>query len=520
MFILAGLNDLSNLVANSSYIFKAAVTFAAPQYVSGCTSPGCLGDIGLIQLNRPVPATDASYTPRRPALPISLVNPEQMQKLIPSNGYASGVVTGWGDSNNDIFGGIFGSEPLGKLRQLDVQVYRGSVCKGAAADRLCDSRPPLASGKGTCFGDSGGPVVIPVDPANPNSTMVLAGVVSTVPGKFLWIGKCGSAGSIDTFVDVSKYSDWIRSIVERDFFIDDVPAPGTLSIAEKAPPVSGAVKRLVSYAVPAQRFPPGTLGILNDFAQTMLFVVPTYSSNTKPGQLEELPLAKLKEVSLTAAEAGGNLSSPLVGQDQTIYVWSVSSQGDAELYRRVKKIWEPIEAASFSGGALNAFPQVFGQSMQPITGDIYVASPAQPNQQNKIYKWSPGDPDQFTQMFSSPANIAVGYPTFDPAGNLYVLMDRSDGIHVGRYPLEFAQKDIDGKSDVYGPLDDLGVIPGASVPVFGGLSLGYNSLANLLLVTLPGPKIVSFDPVTKATATLITSANSQEFFSSPMVGTK
>ena len=69
---------------------------------------------------------------------------------------------------------------------------------------LCASAPNFSGGKGTCKGDSGGPLAC----QNQDGSWFLAGIVSfgTAEG-------CALEGWPSVYVDVSKYIDWIYNIV-------------------------------------------------------------------------------------------------------------------------------------------------------------------------------------------------------------------------------------------------------------------------------------------------------------------
>jgi len=73
-----------------------------------------------------------------------------------------------------------------------------SLCAGAADISI--------GGKDSCGGDSGGPLVC----LGSDGAWVQAGVVSFGPAT------CGNKNSYGVYVDVSKYLDWINSIVGGD----------------------------------------------------------------------------------------------------------------------------------------------------------------------------------------------------------------------------------------------------------------------------------------------------------------
>ena len=73
-----------------------------------------------------------------------------------------------------------------------------SLCAGAANIRI--------GGKDSCIGDSGGPL----ECERPDGAWVQVGVVSYGPQY------CGDRNSYGVYEDVSKYLDWINSIVGGD----------------------------------------------------------------------------------------------------------------------------------------------------------------------------------------------------------------------------------------------------------------------------------------------------------------
>ncbi|TMW46141.1 hypothetical protein DOY81_008778 [Sarcophaga bullata] len=102
------------------------------------------------------------------------------------------IVSGWGRTNTDYYGSKY-------LQWARLQVITNNVCAAAFGSQIisatiCVSTP---GGVSTCFGDSGGPMVL-------ENSKVLIGVAS-----FIYSTNCRS-GYPSGFTRITSYLDWIK----------------------------------------------------------------------------------------------------------------------------------------------------------------------------------------------------------------------------------------------------------------------------------------------------------------------
>ncbi|XP_071402050.1 serine protease 27-like [Centroberyx affinis] len=162
-------------------------------------------DMALLQLSSPVDFTD--YI--RPA-------------CLAANGssFDAGTtswVTGWGEINCRV--------PLPspqRLQQVDVPIVSNSQCNssyGVITDNMiCAGRPQ--GGKGSCYGDSGGPMVSKQD-----SRWIQSGVVSSSTD-------CALPDTPGVYTRVSQYQTWIESHIttnEPGFVFVTLSGSGSIS---------------------------------------------------------------------------------------------------------------------------------------------------------------------------------------------------------------------------------------------------------------------------------------------------
>ncbi len=137
-------------------------------------------------------------------------------------GNANAVVTGWGTINTD-------NDRPHHLQQLNVPVISHAQCKDAYDSGLLDGLFGIdieedsmlcagfsEEGKDSCYGDSGGPLMI-LDPDNPG------------PGEYKQIGVvsfgkgCGVKDAYGVYTRLSHYAGWIQSIIDETLPLTDIP---------------------------------------------------------------------------------------------------------------------------------------------------------------------------------------------------------------------------------------------------------------------------------------------------------
>jgi len=110
------------------------------------------------------------------------------------------TVVGWGDVNK------YGITP-DELNELEMKIDSDEHCKDVyesyfdVENSFCAGYRGPSSGKGVCFGDSGGPLF-----TQRNKSLVLTGVVSR--GR-----SCD--GYVDIYTDVFSLRDWINSMIDN-----------------------------------------------------------------------------------------------------------------------------------------------------------------------------------------------------------------------------------------------------------------------------------------------------------------
>jgi secreted trypsin-like serine protease len=187
-----------------------------PGYIAGEKA-----DLALVKLKEPIPNATA----------ISFADAAQEQALMPAG--ATVTVTGWGaiwdfqafQNAVDVMAGrrtvserkLLSSEELEaprKLHEVDIEVIDPKECKAVyeslqvpdfvIGDReICATGP--TGGKDSCFGDSGGPLIVADKNSAKGYTQV--GIVS-------WGPQCGNPLFPGVYTRVSSFSDWIAKNVK------------------------------------------------------------------------------------------------------------------------------------------------------------------------------------------------------------------------------------------------------------------------------------------------------------------
>jgi hypothetical protein len=153
-------------------------------------------DIALIKLSSPVIIGDGTNPPDTKTAVIPLV-PAAIGSLAGTNAWA----TGWGRTST---GGSTSSE----LREVQLPIISNSVCNARyggtiTGNMLCAGYD--AGGKSTCFGDSGGPLIV----WNATSLQYeLAGITSFVPA----FG-CAVSYYPPGFTRVSQFGSWVNNYI-------------------------------------------------------------------------------------------------------------------------------------------------------------------------------------------------------------------------------------------------------------------------------------------------------------------
>ncbi len=147
-------------------------------------------DVAVIGLSRPLwtgptPPLDGHSTIAPIAVSAALA--DAYATPTPSGPQILATVSGWGDTRAEAPGsqGLDGSYPS-DLRAVQIPLVPASTCGAAYADpfssqpitsrMLCAGAPE--GGRDSCFGDSGGPLLVGGPPGGPPSDYVLAGLVS------------------------------------------------------------------------------------------------------------------------------------------------------------------------------------------------------------------------------------------------------------------------------------------------------------------------------------------------------
>jgi secreted trypsin-like serine protease len=186
-----------------------------PAYIKGEKA-----DLALIKLKQPIPNAAA----------IGFADAAQEQTLMPPG--AKVTVTGWGaiwdfqafQNAVDVMAGrstvserkLLNSEELEaprKLHEVDIEVIDPKECRAVYESlqvpeftigdtEICATGP--TGGKDSCFGDSGGPLIVPADN---KQGYVQVGIVS-------WGPQCGNPLFPGVYTRVSSFSKWIDQNVK------------------------------------------------------------------------------------------------------------------------------------------------------------------------------------------------------------------------------------------------------------------------------------------------------------------
>jgi secreted trypsin-like serine protease len=161
-------------------------------------------DIGLIRLKEPVAFN-------------TIFIPEQNDVALLEPGYSSRTI-GWGLLDTmDTYASI--------LQEVDIEIIQFDICNSVSSydgeltsNMVCVGF--MVGGKDACGGDSGGPLFIDVD-----GQWFQNGLVS-------WGYDCGAANYPGIYTKVSKYANWIESIIGKDI---TQPVPPSFDGWEIAP---------------------------------------------------------------------------------------------------------------------------------------------------------------------------------------------------------------------------------------------------------------------------------------------
>jgi secreted trypsin-like serine protease len=187
-----------------------------PGYIAGEKA-----DLALVKLKQPIPD----------AVPIGFADAAKEQALMPAG--APVTVTGWGaiwdfqafQNAVDVMAGrksvsekkLLTNEELEaprKLHEVDIEVIDPKECKAVYESlqvpdfvigdtEICATSP--SGGKDSCFGDSGGPLIVANKGYGSGYTQV--GIVS-------WGPQCGNPLFPGVYTRVSSFSDWIEQNVK------------------------------------------------------------------------------------------------------------------------------------------------------------------------------------------------------------------------------------------------------------------------------------------------------------------
>ena len=187
-----------------------------PGYIAGEKA-----DLALVKLKQPIPD----------AVPIGFADAAKEQALMPAG--APVTVTGWGaiwdfqafQNAVDVMAGrksvsekkLLTNEELEaprKLHEVDIEVIDPKECKAVyellqvpdfviGDTEICATSP--SGGKDSCFGDSGGPLIVANKGYGSGYTQV--GIVS-------WGPQCGNPLFPGVYTRVSSFSDWIEQNIK------------------------------------------------------------------------------------------------------------------------------------------------------------------------------------------------------------------------------------------------------------------------------------------------------------------
>jgi secreted trypsin-like serine protease len=188
-----------------------------PGYIAGEKT-----DVALVKLKTPIPNAAA----------ISYADPAEDRTLLPAG--AKVIVTGWGaiwdfqafQNAVDVMAGrrtvserkLLANEELEaprKLHEVDVEVIDPAECKAVyqslqvPAFTIGDTEicaTGLTGGKDSCFGDSGGPLIVATDNERGYAQV---GIVS-------WGPQCGNPLYPGVYTRVSSFSNWIKQNMDAN----------------------------------------------------------------------------------------------------------------------------------------------------------------------------------------------------------------------------------------------------------------------------------------------------------------
>ena len=188
-----------------------------PGYIAGEKT-----DVALVKLKKPIPNASA----------ISYADPAQDKNLLPAG--AKVTVTGWGaiwdfqafQNAVDVMAGrrtvserkLLNNEELEaprKLHEVDIEVIDPGECKAVyqslqvPAFTIGDTEicaTGLTGGKDSCFGDSGGPLIVAADNERGYAQV---GIVS-------WGPQCGNPLYPGVYTRVSSFSNWIKQNMDAN----------------------------------------------------------------------------------------------------------------------------------------------------------------------------------------------------------------------------------------------------------------------------------------------------------------
>lgn len=187
------LDDLSNgyvftRVGGSTSLHSGERVYATGYYIHPSYRSRSLdNDIALVMLSTPVTNT--------PAISVYYGSP---------GAGCEATAVGWGIKNNT------STTPSTHLMEVDIPVISQQTCEASMGSRIDQDHICAgyeSGGKDTCFGDSGGPLMMLQD------------------GEYRQIGitswgaeMCGEAGAYGVYTRLSRYASWINQIIgESDF---------------------------------------------------------------------------------------------------------------------------------------------------------------------------------------------------------------------------------------------------------------------------------------------------------------
>jgi len=120
-------------------------------------------------------------------------------------------IVGYGKESNSV-----DEQPKGILKTVDIEVLEDNVCKRLFPNqfnhRLMMCAGHLEGGKGACFGDAGGALVLKKENNNGNQDDDMQTILGFVSGG---TGRCAEKGTGDVYTKVSSYISWIAGIKQE-----------------------------------------------------------------------------------------------------------------------------------------------------------------------------------------------------------------------------------------------------------------------------------------------------------------